>query len=255
VRIPPPLDVHSHLATDINPREVRALGAYLFAMTRSLDEFDAATAREDGRAIWAPGVHPGLVRAHKRFDPASFERALLRSAVVGEVGLDATSRVPMSTQLATFRSILESLQRTPRIISVHSAGAQLELIRALHETPVDGVILHWWTGSAELTEEAVRLGCYFSLPPALMSSRELLAAIPSRRMLSETDHPYGDRRTRPPRRPGGVSEVELKLGALLGLTPTDARLLFWRNLRALTQAVGVTHLLGEDWRRVLTDLG
>jgi TatD DNase family protein len=105
-----------------------------------------------------------------------------------------------------------------------------------------------------MTEEAVRLGCYFSLPPAMMSSEETLRLIPRNRLLPETDHPYGDRRTRGDRRPGGVDEVERRLAALSGIERLEMRTHFWRNLAQLIRHVGVTERLGADWQATLREL-
>lgn len=251
MKVPPPLDTHAHVDANISERDLRQLGVFVFAMTRSLDEFELVRERRDARTLWGVGVHPGLVRANKAFAVEAFENAIQSTALVGEVGLDGTSRVPIELQLHTFRSILRVLQRHPRLVSVHSAGAHLRVLRELHRTPVDGVILHWWTGSAELTEEAVRLGCYFSLPPAMMSSDESLRLIPRSRILSETDHPYGDRRTRGARQPGGVDEVERRLAAREGVDRLEMRTHFWRNFARLVQSVGVMDRLNTDWHESL----
>lgn len=255
MRTPPPLDTHAHLAPDIEGQAIRGLGAFIFAMTRSVDEFTQVSARRDTRAVWGIGVHPGLVRINKAFDAVDFAKALSSATFVGEVGLDGSSRVPLSDQVRVFRAVLAELQRQPRIVSVHSSGAHFQVLRELHRTPVDGVILHWWTGSPELTEEAVRLGCYFSLPPAAMSSLETLNLIPIDRMLPETDHPYGDRRTPGSRRPGGVDEVEQRIAKLHGQEPRDIRIQFWKNLRTLVDIADSRRRFGTEWQTVFNNLG
>lgn len=254
MRVPPPLDTHAHLAADIENHAVRSLGAFVFAVTRSIDEFTQVSDRKDIRTAWGVGAHPGLVRINKAFDVAKFREALTTAAFVGEVGLDGKSRVPMLEQTRVLRAVLVELQHQPRIASVHSSSAHFQVLRELHRTPVDGVILHWWTGSPELTEEAVRLGCYFSLPPAMMSSIETLKLIPIERMLPETDHPYGDRRTPGEKRPGGVVEVEKKVAKLFGKEPLEIRVQFWKNLRTLVDVVDGRHRLGDEWQSTFKNL-
>lgn len=254
MKIPAPLDVHAHVDLEIDVHEVRLLGAFIFAMTRSLREFETASKRSDPRMIWGVGVHPGLVRSIKAFDSSEFERIVVDTPLVGEVGLDGSSRVPMSDQVRVFRSVLETLSRHPRLVSVHSAGAQLQVLRELHRTPIRGVILHWWTGSVELTEEAIRLGCYFSLPPAMMSKSDLLALIPKDRLLAETDHPSGDRYTGGRKRPGNVREVENKLANLHGQDPFDIRIACWRNLARLAGEMNLMRLFPTDWSVVLNEV-
>lgn len=250
MRVPPPLDTHAHVDPGIDAFELRKLGAFVFAMTRSLDEFEGVRNRSDLRTLWGVGVHPGLVRAQKSFTVDRFEELVQDSVLVGEVGLDGSSRVPIELQTATFRRVLEVLQRHPRIVSVHSSGAQLRVLRELHRTPVPGVILHWWTGGGELTEEAVRLGCYFSLPPAMASSEDALRVIPPQRLLAETDHPYGDRRTRGSK-PGNVSEVEQRFAQRRGIDARAQRVELWRNFRNLVKDAGVEPRLSAQWRDLL----
>jgi TatD DNase family protein len=247
MRTPPPLDTHAHLALDIEASAVRRLGAFVFAVTRSLDEFETVAGRHDLRTVWGVGIHPGLVRNIRGFNIDQFHEAVRTGTFVGEVGLDGSSRVPLPDQLRVFRAVLEELQRQPRMVSVHSSGAHFRVLRELHRTPVDGVVLHWWTGSIELTEEAVRLGCYFSLPPAMMSSDEMLRVIPIDRILPETDHPYGDRRTPGRKRPGGVDEVEHHLSVLHRKQPRDIRIQFWRNLLTLLDSVNARPRSGSEW--------
>lgn len=250
MRVPPPLDTHAHVDPGIDGAELRKLGAFIFAVTRSLDEFEAVRSRSDLRALWGVGVHPGLVRAQKAFTVERFRQLVQDTSLVGEVGLDGSSRVPIEQQTVTFRRVLEELQRHPRIVSVHSSGAHLRVLRELHRTPVEGVILHWWTGGAEVTEEAVRLGCYFSLPPAMMSSEETVRAIPPHRLLTETDHPYGDRRVRGAK-PGRVLEVEQRLADSRGIESRMQRLEVWANFAKLVDAAGVRAALPPEWQTTL----
>ncbi|GFM21330.1 MULTISPECIES: TatD family hydrolase [Mycobacteriaceae] len=244
-----PLDAHAHIDAGISAGDVANLDAFVFAMTRSLDEF-ANLSRNDRRAVWAIGVHPGLVRSQRAFTADKFRRLLSTTPVVGETGLDGASRVPMSVQLETFRSVLAAVADEPRILSVHSYQAQAEVLRELNRLPVQGVILHWWTGSPGLTEEAVRLGCYFSVPPAAAGvlGPDFLRLLPQDRILTETDHPSGDRRGPLPRRPGNVREVERNLRRTWALDDDATRTQVWRNLANLADETSTVDLFGPDWR-------
>ncbi|MWJ38698.1 TatD family hydrolase [Clavibacter michiganensis] len=248
MRTPPPLDTHAHLSPELKVQSIRSLGAFVFAVTRSLDEFAHVSTRRDLRAVWGVGVHPGLVRANKAFDAKTFSAHVSLAAFVGEVGIDGSSRVPLPDQIRVFRMVLEELQIQPRFVSVHSYGAHFHVLRELHRTPVKGVVLHWWTGSPELTEEAIRLGCYFSVPPATMSSTETLKLIPLDRILPETDHPYGDRLSPGAKKPGGVDEVERRIAMLHGQESRAVRIQFWKNLRTLIDDVESLDRFGTEWQ-------
>lgn len=254
MRIPPPLDVHAHLSADISGEEVRKLGAFVLAVTRSLDEYEMVSQRKDRRTLWGVGVHPGLARSVKNFDATTFSRLLRTTPFIGEIGLEGSSRVPMAEQVCVFRAMLAQLQDQPRIVSVHSSGAHFQVLRELHRTPVKGVVLHWWTGTPELTEEAVRLGCHFSVPPAMITSRNALEHIPPGRVLFETDHPYGDRKALGGARPGAVALSESGLAKLWGVQPQEARIRSWLTLRALLDDVDARTRLDTTWQAVLERL-
>ncbi len=221
-------------------------------MTRSLEEFERLS-RNDSRVIWAIGAHPGLVRAQRAFNADSFRQLMIRTPVVGEAGLDGASRVPMDTQLQTFREILLAVAETPRIISIHSYRAEAQVLRELNRIPIRGAVLHWWTGSQGLTEEAIRLGCYFSVPPAAAGALgvDFLRQIPRDKILTETDHPSGDRRGPSPRRPGNIREVERHLTKTWSLDEDGVRHQIWQNLALLVNETGTERLFGADWSSCL----
>lgn len=243
-----PLDTHAHIDSQVSIADLTRLRSCVFAMTRSLAEFETVSERRDSGTIWGVGLHPGLVGKQKAFSEEKFRQLLKLTPLVGEVGLDAKSRVSFDLQLKNFRSILEAVEQTPRIVSVHSYGATAEVIRELTRRPVKGIVLHWWLGSPAMTEEAVRLGCYFSVPPAMSQQVEILRSIPMDRLLPETDHPSGDRFGPQPRRPGNVAEVERRVGSLCGMDAVAARALFWRNFAELVRTTETQAMFGSDWR-------
>lgn len=243
----PPLDAHAHIDATIDASDLARLNARVFAMTRSLAEFESVSARRDSSVVWGLGLHPGLVRNQKAYSEERFRELIGLTPLVGEVGLDAKSRVSFELQLANLRSILSVLQVNPRIVSIHSYEATTEVIRELSRQPINGAILHWWLGTPAMTEEAVRLGCYFSVPPAMGRDAEVLHLIPKSRLLFETDHPSGDRFGPQPRRPGNTSEVERRVGAFHGLSRDEMRVLTWRNLAQLVKNTGTASLFGSAW--------
>ena len=66
--------------------ELIALGAIVFAVTRSLDEAEQALGRSDETTVWGVGCHPRLVGVQKAFDPGRFRALAERTAYVGEIG-------------------------------------------------------------------------------------------------------------------------------------------------------------------------
>ena len=250
MRSPPPIDAHAHIDADIDPLEIRKLGAFVIAVTRTLDEADIATLRTDNMAVWGVGCHPGLKKAQNAFDTNRFEELLTRTAVAGELGLDGKSRVSMDQQVATLEKALNVLRRKPRLASLHSNAATGQLLELLEACCPPGIVLHWWLGDARQTERAVELGCYFTVNASSVRRKDVLAAIPMDRVLTETDHPFGDRRSRP-RRPGSVADVEQALGLQHGMSPSEVRRLMWSNLRLLIKTTGCSTMLPPETRVAL----
>ncbi len=239
----PPLDMHAHVDVGIPTSEIDGLQAAVFAVTRSLEEASRALKRQDRAAVWGVGCHPGLVQAQRAFSTAEFEKLVELTAFVGELGLDGKSSVPMDLQRRTLDGALASLEDHPRIVSIHSYGATREVLEILASRRVKGVILHWWLGDSVETRQAIDLGCFFSVNASTIRRDAILASIPIDRLLTETDHPFGDRYSRGPRRPGAVADVESAVARVHGITAADVRLQVWRNLRRLATETGTSRLL------------
>lgn len=244
-----PLDLHAHIEPSIATADVDALNAVVFCVTRSLDEAEAALQRDDKLAVWGVGCHPGLATALKLFSAGRFAELLERTCFAGELGLDG-GRPNQQRQRATLRAALEVLQANSRITSFHSAGATAELLDELTEAPISGAVLHWWLGDARDTARAVELGCYFSVNQAGVNRDDVLSRIPLQRLLTETDHPFGDKRSRP-HRPGNVEFVEAAVARHHGLSPLECRRQLWTNLATLVQETRCGRLVPSALRHRL----
>lgn len=231
----PPLDAHAHVDATIGPTELTNLKAFVMAVTRSLDEAELGIQRCDDWAIWGVGCHPGLKKSQDAFDVVRFRELIQRTAFVGELGLDGKSRVPMQQQAETLSSALQVLAGEPRVTSLHSYAATSEILELLELHPSPGIILHWWLGSPEQTRRAAEMGCFFSVNASSARRKELLASIPPERLLTETDHPFGDRR-RGLSRPGLVDDVEKLIGHCIHRPTYDIRRMIWTNFARLVSA-------------------
>ena len=239
----PPLDTHAHINPRTSPADLEGLSAAIFAMTRSLEEATLVKYRADTHVVWAVGCHPGVVRAQKAFDASRFADLLRGAAAAGELGLDGTSAVAMDRQREVLRAALSELVAQPRIVSLHSHRAQASLLDELERTPVTGSVLHWWLGSAAETKRAVELGCYFSVNAMMVARPGALDAVPPDRILTETDHPYGDRKGPAPRLPGRVENVEAVLARRWGVEQAQARVHVWQNFARLVGQTSSGRLL------------
>lgn len=243
----PSLDAHAHLDPARTADELAGSGAVL-AMTLSLDEASLVAFRKEPRIAWGVGCHPRFPRSQESFREERFREMVKRTAIVGEIGLDTGSRVPLEVQLRTFRQSLKVVADLPRLVSIHSYRAAGLVLKELRRNPVTVPVLHWWTGTAEETREAVALGCYFSIHSAVARHSKFRTAVPPERVLVESDHGWAD----PPAAiPCRVEWVEYLVGQQLGLGVMDVRILAWRNLGAIVQQTGTRGLLPGSLAAIL----
>ena len=245
---PPALDCHAHVAADVTPAQVRALGgAYVFAMTRTLAEASQVRQRHDTNLTWGLGVHPGLAAARTAWDPEGFAALLPNFALIGEVGLDGRAG-DMPGQQVILREILRQCSDQQVLLSIHSAGATTAVIKLLLEQPHPGAILHWFLGTSDEIKAAAQAGAFFSVNTGM--SLPAIAALPNERVLPETDYPARQTRAK---RPADVTAVERSISEGWGVTPEETRTCLWRNLRALAIAAQVLDRLPDALGDILLE--
>lgn len=238
-----PIDAHAHVRTDIDERELRALRAVVFAVTREPNEWGAAARRQDRACIWGLGCHPQVVAAFTDFSSVRLAEMLERVPLIGEVGLDRRSKVPMAQQKDVFRQVLEVARVLPRLVSIHSVGATAEVLREMEVQPVPGAILHWWRGDAVETSRAIDLGCYFSLNGAEVRRPKVLSLLPRDRVLTETDYPHTKKSDKAADRPGAVATTESALAEAWGEDAGAVRNQVWMNFAQLCRRTRTSALL------------
>ncbi len=233
------LDAHAHLDPRRTPTELNNTGVVL-AMTLSLDEAEKVITRREELIAFGIGCHPRKIVAQQAFDPDRFADLAKRSPLIGEIGLDVAYQVPPDLQLRTLRTALSFAAHTPRIVSLHSFRSTSVMLEELRRTPVIAPILHWWTGSAAETRQAVELGCYFSVHSAVARRSIFRTQVPLERLLVESDHGWAD----PPGAiPHRVIWVEYLLSANLRMDVGEVRRLVWQNFSRVVQLTGTRELL------------
>ena len=245
----PPLDAHAHIEPEIDPTELLALRAAIFAATRTLEEFESAQGRADPITVWGVGVHPKVPAAFETFSIERFERSIDRSPLVSEVGLDRNSSVPLSTQGHVLAQILRALRGRPRIVSMHSVGATAEVLDLIEEHAPVGVVLHWWRGTEAQTARAVELGCRFSINRSDSRYPAVIGRVPANRILTETDYPHG---SGPRAVPGDVGTIEKALAEHSQATVDQVRRTIWANIAMLVAETDTWALFDDPLHRMLT---
>ena len=236
------LDFHAHIEPSIDPVSLENLGACVVAVTRSLNEFAQVADRLDRSVTWAVGVHPSVPASQRGFSPDRFRRLVENAPVVGEIGLDKRSSVDLANQRSTLEAIFTVLSDYPRVLNVHSAGATADLLDVLEAHRPIGVVLHWWRGTLAETSRALELDCSFSINSAEVVRPRILEVLPRERVLTETDHPFGDRHQTGGRRPGRVGIVENALARQWSVDIDSVRRQVWRNMRCIVDSTGTAAL-------------
>jgi len=148
----------------------------------------------------ALGIHPwnatlGLNELDKALDKLKNVR------FVGEIGLDRVySKDPNehAAQLKVFTAFLEACKGTDKVLNIHSAGAEEQVLVMLEEYEIRRVNMHWFDAAEQgkplmLVPKLLDLGYYFSITPLVATSnnmRELVRMVPLENLLTETDtHP------------------------------------------------------------------
>lgn len=244
----PTLDAHAHISPKSSLEDVEGSGTVL-AMTFSLDEAEIVVNREIPNVAWGAGCHPRFPQSQGPFDIKRFEDVLKKTAIAGEIGLDTGSRVPLELQLKNFRQVLEVVSKLPRLVSIHSYHATGLVLKELRQRPIAIPVLHWWTGSADETTEAVELGCYFSIHSAVARQSKFRTRVPLERILVESDHGYHD----PPAAiPCRIEWVEYLVAQQYKIEVKEVRDLVWRNLAGIINKTGTWNLLPESFVTILS---
>lgn len=154
------------------------------------------------------GLHPWWA-ADGRCDMRDAEKTaeiIQTSRYVGEIGLDASAKhVPEGSfeiQCEIFETICRAcaqpdLPGAKRVLSIHSVKAAAQTLDLLERSGcLDNCccIFHWFTGSSDELNRAVRAGCFFSINEMMLRTRrgrEYVRQMPSERLLLETDLPPG----------------------------------------------------------------
>lgn len=243
-------DMHCHLGFTPSPSltaadaDQRDIGA--FSCTVTPEEFEALAPQlaDSPNVCVGLGAHPWWI-ADGRIDSAQLDAfcALAPSSpFIGEIGLDFAGPrdTPESRQQqnAAFACILAACNEAvpqksdatatqepslssvcpPKLISIHAVNASAEVLDALEAAGTfdrHQVIFHWFSGSSDDLQRALRAGCFFSVGPRMLASRrgrEYTRQIPLDRLLLETDMPARDGEALP----ANIWEAELR-NALAGI--------------------------------------
>ncbi|MDW9382375.1 Qat anti-phage system TatD family nuclease QatD [Chryseobacterium sp. JV558] len=142
----------------------------------------------------ALGMHPLYAKFHKK-EFGLFLKNVSKTSYIGEVGLDFSKEgyATKNIQIESFTKILENVSGKNKILSIHSRGAEKEVLELLKKYNITSAIFHWYSGPINFIDEIINGGYYFSINPSMTKSekgRKIIEKIPINCILTETDGPF-----------------------------------------------------------------
>jgi len=186
----------------------------------------------------ALGLHPLMADRHSNDELKLFEELVDETSYIGEIGLDF-SREGKSTaekQVESFRFVLSHIDESHRLITIHSRGAEREVLQLLEDFETRPSVFHWYNGPLSLISAIVEAGHYFSLNPAMLESRKgkaLVERVAKDRILTETDGPHVETQGRAAK-PDDVRLVVSKLADWWESSMAETRRQIAKNFHRLT---------------------
>ena len=166
-----------------------------------------------------------------------------RTPMLGELGLDHRfvedgSQYP--AQDAVFDFLLSEARMRDRSVNLHTAGAEREVLAALDRHGIERMIVHWYSGPFDVLDALIERGTYFTMGFGVSHHehvRDLAAAIPEDRLLTETDNPGGMKWLLGRNgMPGLLLDAVKALAEIRGTTPEDIEDTVERNFRRFIEA-------------------
>ena len=149
---------------------------------------------------------------------------------IGECGLDFCDRFTnRAEQGECFAAHLDLARELDRPVTVHCVQAGGRLVEILRDHPARRILLHAYSGSAELIPELMKLNCWFSFGEAVMNPnakrvRAAAVAVPADRLLIETDSVD---------EPDKLIEVARAVAALRGVSVEEIAEMTFNNTQSL----------------------
>ena len=156
----------------------------------------------DNSDIWATvGTHPHEAKENPLLSAEILCRLATSPRVVGigETGLDFHYDLsPRDVQITVFRAHIAAARTTGLPLIVHTREADEvmgDILEAEFAVGRFTILMHCYTSSADLARRAAALGAWFSVSgiatfKAAQDVRDVIAEMPSNRIILETDCPY-----------------------------------------------------------------
>jgi len=203
-----------------------------------------------GDVFCSIGTHPH--HAAEELDVTTAELVAIarhdKVVAIGEAGLDYHyDHSPRDAQEKSFRAHIAAARETGLPLVIHARDADADIARILEEESARGAfpfVLHCFTGGPDLARRGLALGGYVSFSGVVTfktaaALRDIALAIPSDRLLVETDAPYlaPEPLRGKTNEPAYVVHTAARLASLRGVSVTELGRLSTNNFFSLFKKV------------------
>ncbi|HEY1082881.1 MAG TPA: TatD family hydrolase [Prosthecobacter sp.] len=218
------IDSHCHIDLYKDPlsvaREAEKCKIHTVAVTHLPSHYRQAKTHLAGFSFVRPalGLHPLVAHKHKG-ELGMFEEFCKEAEFIGEIGLDFSSggRASRDQQEHSFDFALNCISKKRKFVTLHSRGAENEVLDRLHHYSVSNAVFHYFSGSRTQLLRLLDQGHYISINTAMIRTAKwqgFIELVPLSRILTETDGPFV-KCGAGPSRPQDVIEVYRWLGIKL----------------------------------------
>lgn len=124
-----------------------------------------------------------------------FLKNIDKTKFIGEVGLDFSKRAIKSKeeQIEVFKFVLDSIKGKDKVLNLHSASAEDDVLEMIVKYDIKKAIFHWYSGKIGTLNKILDNGYYFSINESMCKSKKgqnIISKLPKDRVLVETDAPF-----------------------------------------------------------------
>jgi TatD DNase family protein len=237
------IDFHVHI--DLYPKfkevaqECENKKIYTLAVTTTPKAWVGNNTAYQGMKYVKPalGIHPQLVKNISQVDMELFYSLIPSAKYLGEVGLDKSKEFihSFSKQVEIFKETLKlASESNVQLLSIHSKNATSEVLEIIrkHNKPLN-YIMHWFSGNKQELDEAINLGCWFSVGEGMLNNEKGIENIKNMqvtKILTETDGPFV-RFNNSNIFPWNVYSSIQKISNLFGVSEKDTQEQIYKNLK------------------------
>ena len=148
------IDTHCHIDMFENPKQILNDSEnnciITIGMTNLPSHFEMGISHVQNCKYvrFALGLHPLLSDRHNG-EYLKFKQNVDRTSYIGEVGLDFSKEglFTKAKQIESFEYVLKTIKGKKKIVSLHSRGAENEVLSYLIKYEIKTAIFHWYSGT------------------------------------------------------------------------------------------------------------